>query len=138
MQPQVADDGGRYVHQDLLVAHLAGADVLTYDPADAVQPPTLPPVHERRLQLPNQNVLEVRQHAVGLEQSTVRLENLADLPAGEVVQRQPRDDVVVDAFARQLLHGRMDDADLVAVRDKVRVVEEVQVQPVHEPEVQLD
>ena len=114
---EVADDGGRDIHEHLFPAHLVGADVLPYDPADPVQPATLTPPDERRFELSDEHVFKVGQDATRLDQPAVRLEDLADQRDGKVVEWQAGNNVIVQGFAGKFLHRPLHDSDLVAVSE---------------------
>src|SRR5262245_32834232 len=100
----MTNNSRRHVDEHAFATDLIAANIAAYHAANSEQPPPLAPIHEWRLQVPNQHVLVIRQSATRTQEAIVDLENSPDLGDGEVVQREARNDVVVYTFARQVFH----------------------------------
>jgi hypothetical protein len=138
LEAEVSNDRRRHVHQDAFAANLVSPDVTIDDPPDPEEAPPFTPVDKRRLELADQDVLEIGQHAAGLEQAIVRLENLPDLRHGETIERQAGNDVIVNSFAFQVFDGVMNHPRLPAPSAKQGVQIEAALEHGDEMAVQLD
>jgi hypothetical protein len=138
LQMKVSNDGRRDVHQDRLTADLERADVPADQSADAEEAAAFATSGERRLEVADQYVFEVRQHAAGLQQATVCSENLSHQSNREVVQGQAGNDEIVDAITVEFFDRAMDDTDLIAKWKEAAVVLETQLQSFHELFIQLN
>lgn len=134
----MANDCRRNIHQNLLSANLIRPDVVSHYSTDSVQPPTFLPADERRFNLPDEAVLKVREGSAGLQQPDIGAEYFADECNGEVVERKSGNDVVVDAFARQLFDGTVNHGYLIASRAEPRIEFQEESQAFDEMLVEFD
>src|SRR5207237_7155294 len=114
-EPQVADDCGGNIDKDALAAKFTPLDIAADEPVEAAQPAALAAADEWGFQLANQYVLVIAQHAAGLEQPFVGAKDAAYDMGGEIVERQAGNDVIVGGGARQILHGSVDQLQLLVV-----------------------
>src|SRR5439155_8126172 len=98
LEMKMPDDRRRYVHKNLFTPHLVRSNVVADDPAHPVQPAAFPAIDERSLDLPDEHVLVITQDPPGPKQSLVDPEDLPYLRRRKVVERQARDDVIVNSL----------------------------------------
>ena len=128
----------RHVDEDAFAANLVVADVAAHQPADAQQTAALAAIDERRLQVTDQHVFVVGQRAARLQQSAVGPENRPHRGRGKVVQRQARDDEIVEPFAGQQFDGAVDQLHLFAIEAERPLLLEALVEQADKARIDLD
>src|SRR5262249_5152387 len=116
-----------HVHEDALTSHLIAADVPSNHASHTIQAPALAAIGKGRLYLADENGSTIRERSARLEKPIVDPVNLAHLGYGKVVQRQARNDEIVNRFSDQVLDGGMNQFHLVAVSPKLSLFGETAV-----------
>src|SRR6266545_1338538 len=129
---------GRHVEEYPLLAELVSAQAPLQKPPEDVQPLTFAAANEQHLQLTNQEVLEIGQHAPRPQQPLVRPKDVAHQRQGEVIQRQTGYHVVVNTLTRHFLQRGVEQPTLTMTAAPERLLLEATTQQSDKVRVDLD